>query len=153
MKYHFSKNWIYFKNKLFCFNLSNPFKTIRKLKGVFKPLKCKFWFGKRCNVPLFYYGVHTGLLFDLTIRDVSWKDKYDTPRLEECPFIAITLFNKYSFVWRWLTDDKFQDDYWEQALWYLYYCEPLNIEKAKESWPWEDYETKQSSWNDKYLVE
>ena len=52
------------------------------------------------------------------------------------------------------------DDYWEQALWYLYYTNTIsqvllgksNIEMAKESWPWQDYETKKSTWNNKFLM-
>ena len=50
-------------------------------------------------------------------------------------------------------------DYWEQALWYLYYTDTISqglinkpdIKKAKESWPWQNYETKESSWNDEFL--
>ena len=56
------------------------------------------------------------------------------------------------------------DDYWEQALWYLYYyntisygrLESPDIKKAKESWPWKavtSFEDEgESSWNDKYLL-
>ena len=70
-------------------------------------------------------------------------------------------------VWYWeLPNEKYMDDYWEQALWYLYYYKNIsqgrldapNIEKAKESWPWQSAKEIEgsviweSSWNDNYLV-
>ena len=147
------KNWIY----IF---VENPFKTMNKLKGVFKPLKMKFWFGNPFYVPLMFAGTH-GKLFDLRVQDVMWKDKFDTPRFEECPFIRISLFNKFCFLWYWTFENQMEDnDYWEQALWYLYYynttsCGRLSkpdIQAAIESWPWENWDTEESSWNNKYLV-
>ena len=71
--------------------------------------------------------------------DVGWKDKWHTPRYEEPPYIWIHLF-KYNWIWYWeLPNEKYMDDYWEQALWYLYYydnisykCSKPNINKAKE---------------------
>ena len=96
-----------------------------------------------------------------------WKDKYDTPRYEVPPYIWIHLY-KLNLVWYWdLSPHQYKeiDDYWEQALWYLFYYEDnyldnnskdnLNapdINKARENWPWRDYKTKLSSWNDKFLI-
>jgi hypothetical protein len=100
-------------------------------------------------------------------HDVGWKDKYDTPRFEYPPYIWIHIY-KWNWVWYWdfsksfgLANPKeYIDEYWEQALWYLYYyntysqglLDKPNIEKAKENWPWQDCETKKSSWNNKFLI-
>ena len=146
--------------KYFDIFIMNPFKEMNKLKGVFIPLKRKFWFGNPKMVPLLLAGTR-GKILDICCHSVMWKDKYDTPRFEECPFVRISLFNKFCFLWYWTTGSLIEDnDYWEQALWYLYYYNTYsqgllnkpNIEKAKNSWPWENYETKESSWNDKYLI-
>ena len=146
------RKWIYL-------DIRNPFKTMKKLKGVFKPLKCYFrwntnedWFPMLwCSKPAYIH---------IMSVDVGWKDKFDSPRYEYPPAIWIHLFG-LNLIWYWeLPNEKYMDDYWEQALWYLYYYKNIsygrldapNIKKAKESWPWEDIRTKQSSWNDKYLI-
>ena len=143
--------WIYL-------DIKNPFKTMKKLKGIFKPLKCYFkwntnedWFPMLwCSEPAYIH---------IMSVDGGWKDKFDSPRYEYPPAIWIHLF-KLNFIWYWeLPDEGYMDDYWEQALWYLYYYRNISygrldapdIKKAKESWPWEDCYTKQSSWNDNYL--
>lgn len=133
------------------------FKTMKLLKGVFKPLECKIFLGKTCNIPFGFYNYHH--LF--VTSDVQWKDKYDTPRYEGPPYIGINLF-KYSLIFYWEPyihqwDDL--DQYWEQALWYLYYTNTISqglndkpdIQKAKESWPWQDMQGN-STWSDKFLI-
>ena len=97
---------------------------------------------------------------------MDWKDSWNSPKYKEPPYIWIHLF-KYNWVWYWRLPDSFgkpwmyTDDYWEQALWYLYYAsynrkkkgyDELDINKAREKWPWTDCETKQSNWNNKFLV-
>lgn len=146
------RKWIYL-------DIRNPFKTMKKLKGVFKPLKCYFrgnlhsdWFPMLwCSKPAFIH---------IMSVDVGWKDKYDTPRYEYPPAIWIHLFG-INLIWYWdVKRNGYTDDYWEQALWYLHYyhtysqglLDKPNIEKAKEAWPWEDFYTKKSSWNDNFLV-
>ena len=147
------RKWIYL-------DIRNPFKTMKKLKGVFKPLKCYFrwntnenWFPMLwCSKPAYIH---------IMSVDVGWKDKFDSPRYEYPPAIWIHLF-KLNLIWYWeLPNEKYMDDYWEQALWYLYYAsynkekkgyDKLDINKARETWPWQDFETKKSSWNDNYLV-
>ena len=151
------KNWIHI-------SIENPFKTINKLKGVFKPLKCYFKFSRKDWYPVLW--VSNPSKIQVMSKDVMWKDKYDTPRYECCPYIWIHLFG-LNFIWYWTlpntlkyTKEDIIDNYWEQALWYLYYTNTISqglidkpdIEKAKESWPWQDYETNKSTWNDKYLV-
>ena len=154
MMYFKFKKWIYI-------SISNPFKTMNKLKGVFKPLRrCfKFGFNKNGWAPYPVLWVSKPSFIHIVFRDVGWKDKYDTPRYEYPPYIWIHLF-KFNLVWWWELDSWSIDDYWEQALWYLYYyntysqglLDKPNIEKAIESWPWQDYRTKQSSWNNDFLI-
>ena len=41
------------------------------------------------------------------------------------------------------------DEYWEQALWCLYYCDG-SLEKGRETWPWRGMDEK-STWDEKYV--
>ena len=137
-------------------SIRNPFKTMKQLKGIFIPLKRYFLFGKNISYPFVYCPQLPKILL-IRSCDVMWKDKWDTPRFEGPPYIWIYIF-RFNFIWYWSSNDD--DQYWEQALWYLYYykntsqgrLDTPNIEKAKESWPWEDMRTKQSSWDDNYLI-
>lgn len=162
------KDWIYLGWKKYLYiDISNPKKTMNKLRGTFKPLKCYFKFniGKWAPYPVLW--VSKPSYIQIMFKDIGWKDKYDTPRFEHYPYIWIHIY-KWNFVWYWDFSKSFKlanpkeyiDEYWEQALWYLYYyntysqglLDKPDIEKAKESWPWEDYKTKKSSWNDKFLI-
>ena len=153
LDFNFYKDWI-------CINLFNIIyfnwdrqKDMKAIKEVFISLKCHFKFTRR-YAP-FMYSYHYGKLFSIVIRDVQWKDKYNTPRHEENPFITIGLFNYFFFNWTWKLPKEIEkdwvdnDDYWEQGLWWLYYCDK-NIEKAKETWPWRD-ENDISTWKDKFV--
>ena len=147
------KNWIHI-------SISSPFKTMKKLKGVFIPLQRRIIFGgKHIYYPFIYCPKPAKIL--IRCCDVMWKDKYDTPRYEGPPYIWIHLFGlNLIFYWVLVNPELENDDYWEQALWYLYYYKTYsqelldkpNIEEAKESWPWQNYDTKESTWNDKFLV-
>lgn len=146
------RNWI-------CFSIKNPFKTYNQVKDVFKPLTCYFKCGRDWD-PVFWYSppAHIQIVFD----DVEWKDKFSTPRFESPPCIWIHLFG-FNLVWYWsLPAHQFEDeiDYWEQLIWYLYYVNykrfekvegNTQLEKARNSWPWQDYKTKKSTWNDKFI--
>lgn len=123
---------------------------MKKLKGVFKPLKLYFKWGKYwdpilwCPKPSYIH---------IVSRDVGWKDKYNTPRYEGPPYVWIYLFG-LNIIWYWdlpLHNWTKTDDYWEQALWYLFYNKG-DIESAKNGWPWEDYKTKESTWSDEFLI-
>lgn len=156
MIYWSFKKWIY----IF---INNPFKTMNKLKGVFKPLKCYL---RVTEDEYDYYPVlwcSKPSHIQIMSNDVGWKDKYDTPRFEVPPYIWIHLF-KLNIIWYWDLPEhqkiRFTDDYWEQALWYLHYYNTIsygkltgpNISKACESWPWENSLTGESSWKDEFLV-
>lgn len=149
MIYFDFRKWIYL-------DISNPFKTMNKLKGVFIPLKCNFkwnikyynWFPLIwCSKPAFIH---------IMSVDVGWKDKFDTPRYEYPPAIWIHIW-KMNLIWYWdLSNEKYMDDYWEMALWYLYYYSDYKMKtpdiiEAEKHWPWSDYKTKESTWNKKYI--
>ena len=162
------KDWIYLDWKKYLYiSISNPKKTMNKLKGIFKPLKCYFRFTKDIYAPYPVLWVSKPAFVQIMFHDIGWKDKYDTPRFEYHPYIWIHIY-KLNFVWYWGLSDSIGydpkvdhiNDYWEQALWYLYYyntysqglLDEPNIEKARENWPWKDCETEESSWNNKFLM-
>jgi len=136
-------------------------KIMKAIKGIFIPTKCFFRFTKNCAP--FMFCNHKGRLLSIVIRDVQWKDKWYTPRHEENPFISIALFKKFFFNWEWRLNKEFSwdnDNYWEQALWYLYYAsynkekkgyDELDINRAKETYPWTDMNNK-SIWEDKFIL-
>ena len=153
------KDYIHFSLLNFLYvDLESPFKTMKKLKGTFKSLKVYFKCGKSwypvmwCSRP---YTIH------IMSRDVEWKDKWHIPRYEGPPYVWIHLFG-FNLIWYWaLSRLESMDNYWEQALWYLYYSsynkkkkgyDKLDINKSKKSWPWADCETNETTWEDKYLI-
>ena len=144
------KKWIHI-------SIENPFKTMNKLKKIFIPLQRRIIFGgKHIYYPFIYCPKPTYIL--IRCCDVMWKDKDEAPRYECPPYIWIHLFGiNLIFYWTLVDKELDIDDYWEQALWYLYYYKMYsqnspNIVYARESWPWMYYETKTSCWNDKYLM-
>lgn len=77
------------------------------------------------------------------LKQLRWKDKFNTPRCEEPPFIKIE--------WLWFVFHAVQgnDQQWEQWLWVHFYNDG-DIEQAKKKWEWCDIETKQSTWEDTF---
>jgi hypothetical protein len=140
------RKWIYI-------SISNPKKTMNKVREVFKPLKCKFKFRVNNWYPVLWCSKPAYI--QIMSYDVQWKDKYDTPRYEYPPAIWIHLF-KWNFIWYWTIEHD--EQYWEQALWYLYYSGTItqelgkvpNIEIARKNWPWIGMDGN-STWEDKYL--
>jgi hypothetical protein len=162
MEWLIKKDYIYIDLRKYLYvNIANPKKTMNKLKGVFKPLKYYFKFTKDIYAPTPVLWVSRPAYVQIMFKDVGWKDKDDIPRFEYNPYIWIHIY-KWNFVWYWslpLHQNHRDDEYWEQALWYLYYCKTisqgignkLDIEKAKESWPWQDMKGN-STWTDEFLV-
>lgn len=157
----FKKNWIYINWKFLYIDISNPKRTMTKIKGIFKPLKCYFKYEKGDYAPNPILWVSKPNYIQIIIHDVLWKDKYDTPRFECSPYVWIHIF-KWNWVWYWslpLHQKHGEDEYWEQALWYLYYHKTISqfvidypdIKVAKESWPWQDMKGN-STWTDEFLV-
>ena len=155
-------NWIYLDRRKYLYiDISNPKKTLNKLKNVFKPLKCYFKFEKGIYAPYPVLWVSKPAYIHIIFQDVGWKDKYDTPRFEYPPYVWIHIY-KWNWVWYWgLSPHQSHrnDEYWEQALWYLYYFKTISqglikqpdIQEARESWPWQDMEGN-STWTDEFLV-
>lgn len=127
--------------RLFNFYYENPFKTMKELKGFFVSLNTYI----TLKAPPFF---SRGKILDFYSTDVIWKDKYDSPRFEFEPRVQITLFSKFTLTITWKLPKHLQhldiEDYWEQALWFLYYYDTISygrlskpdIEKAKESYPY-----------------
>lgn len=157
--HYFSRKWICFNlGKFLEVDLENPFKTMSKLKGVFVPLKCKFYTHDINNWHLY----NKTAFINIVIKDLMWKDKWHTPRFETSPIIAFIIW-KYTICWTWELYSHLSgyiDDYWEQALWYLYYyknnsqgrLDAPDIKAAKKNWQWTDVETGKSTWKDEYLT-
>ena len=82
--------------------------------------------------------------------ELGWKWKFDSIRFEWVPSFQVYFFN-WQFVITWHAPDDDDDLYYEQALWYLKGADK-NIEKARETWGWTNYDTKESTWNDNYIV-
>lgn len=154
------KNFNWYKDWKF-FNLFNIIsiywkrrEVLKSIKGIFISPKCYFVFTK--DYAPFIFCSHYGKLLSIVIQDLEWKDKWKTPRHEENPFISIGLFNKFFFNWEWKFPKNVEerwidnDDYWEQVLWWLYYCDK-NISKARNTWPWRN-ENDESTWNDKFVI-
>lgn len=98
------------------------------------------------------YFIQWGWPIKLSFQELGWKDKFGSPRFEWCPSFKIFFFGlQFCIFWRSPIKDKFEDQYWEQILWYIHYANK-DITKAKKTWPWNNYETKISSWDDDYLI-
>ena len=102
-----------------------------------------------------YYWIEIGWPFMFHTTELGYKDKWNSPRYEWSPAFHI-LFFKWQFCIWWnapkLSKNAIDTDrYYEQILWYLYYSDK-NIKKAKESWPWQTFDTKKSSWDDEFLI-
>lgn len=119
---------------------------ISGIKGVFLPLKRKYYIGKL---------KHRGYIFGsfpirIISRDLEWKDKYGTPRVELLPYFAIHFFNlEVSITFE--ANVKSQEKYFEMAIWYVFYCDK-DIDKARSEWRWLNAVDSKSSWNDNYLI-
>ena len=97
-----------------------------------------------------YYFIEAGWPVRIKTTELGWKDKFESPRYEWSPAFQIYFFKWQLCIW-WNSPDGDNDQYYEQILWYLNYSDK-DIKKAKETWPWTNSDTKQSTWNDKYLL-
>jgi len=142
-------------------SLENPLTTMNKLKGVFKPLTSYVKVSRKSWSPVVWCSKPAYI--HIMSEDLGWKDKFGTPRYEWPPYIWIYLFGISVIVYWELPEHQRseEDDYWEQALWYLYYAsynrkkrgyDELDINKAKETWPWTNVETNETTWTDKFLM-
>lgn len=124
--------WI--NNILFDIYIGNPFKTWWKARKYFKRPKATIQIGLfkenfRFNISKILY---------ISIHDIEWKDKWNSPRHEDNPLIFISLF-KYFWIYiephiQYYNEfgEKKDGDlyYWEYLLNYLYYKKRLQCYPA-----------------------
>ena len=121
------------KDRYFYLYLKNPLKTYYKIKKYFRPLKIKI------STALCKY--KDAKILDICSFDVSWKEKWYSPRHEQNPRIHISIFNfVHIFINFTLGDEESLSDmaYWEAALYWLYYNKSLS-ESVKQSTGWTQY--------------
>lgn len=94
------------------------------------------------------YYLQVGWPFAYVRNEGSWKDKFNSPRLEWTPFKQFWFFKWQLHVGYKTTGND--DQLYEQILWWYYYCDK-DIKKAEETWPWQDVETRKSTWNKNLL--
>lgn len=121
-------------------NFNQTILTIRKKKPEY--LRCKYF-------KLFGYYISYGWPVLVRKYRLGWKDKFESPRFEWAPSFQIYFFFWQFCIW-WVAPDGDNDLYYEMWLWYDKYCDK-DIVKAKDTWGWVDYDTKESTWDDKYI--
>lgn len=113
-------------NKYFDFYWENPLKTYNLVKKCFRNIKPKFqWrFGKR----------YKAKILELKAFDLTWKDKWNSPRHEYNPHILFSLFNYIHLYVEWTLGDSMEDMvYWEAILDWMYYGKSLQ-EACTNNW-------------------
>ena len=138
---------------------SNPVKDLRKARKlgfINMPFHVNVGIAEEMHSgPGAYY---RGRLLAVEAFEEFWKDKWNTPRFEFNPHIYITLFGTFgiNIVWSFYyefgapREERYDNDqYWEQALWCIYYCGG-DLEKARNTWPWRN-EKEESTWDEKYV--
>ena len=124
--------WI--NNTLFDIYIENPFKTWWKARKYFKRPKTIIKIG------LFKenFRFNINKILHISIHDLEWKDKWNSPRHEDNPLIFISLFK---YFWIYIESHiKYYDEfgekkdgdsiYWEYLLNYLYYKKRLRCYSA-----------------------
>ena len=109
--------------------MENPFKTWWKVRKWFKFPKPSIYFGPIVS------GLPYGLpdkWIELYIYDVTWKDKYNSPRFEFAPQINLDLFKKDQLLLTFQTSDD--DIYWETILDIIYYNKSLKEAIDRNTW-------------------
>lgn len=119
----------------FYFYWSNPLKTYNKAKKYFRKIITKF----KINACKSNYAK----IIDFTSFDITWKDKYNSPRHEFNPRIQLSLFNYIHFTLEFLlSNDDFENMVcWEAMLNWLFYDKNLQ-EAVNESTGWTKYNPK-----------
>lgn len=113
-------------NKYFDLYWENPLKTYNLVKKYFRNIKPKFqWeFGKRRKAKI----------LELNAFNLTWKDKWNSPRHEYNPRIFFSLFNYIHLYIEWTLGDSIEDMvYWEAILDWIYYDKSLQ-EACTNDW-------------------
>lgn len=120
----------------------NPFRTIWGVKKWFKFPKPRFWVykyykWKNDSTPFIYF----------ESRDVSWKDKFDSPRHERNPYFKVIFFRLFVIEVQFAYKDIYlNDSTYEQILWTMYY-NSNDIKLSYKTWPWYTPDTNTTSWD------
>ena len=139
--YNIYKDWFYLEIlDLVHININNPFKTWWKARKYFKKPSIKCHFGLLKYSFPYANRDYIGKIIDISIQDVMWKDKYNSPRHERNPYVWICLFRLIRFEIgtriNALTETGKVEDrstfYWEYLLDYLYYSKSLKINQCWE---------------------
>ena len=139
--YNIYKDWFYLEIlDLVHININNPFKTWWKARKYFKRPSIKCHFGLLKYSFPYANRDYIGKIIDISIQDVMWKDKYNSPRHERNPYVWICLFRLFRFEIgtriNALTETGKVEDrstfYWEYLLDYLYYSKSLKINQCWE---------------------
>ena len=139
--YNIYKDWFYLEIlDLVHININNPFKTWWKARKYFKKPSIKCHFGLLKYSFPYANRDYIGKIIDISIQDVMWKDKYNSPRHERNPYVWICLFRLFRFEIgtriNALTEAGKVEDrstfYWEYLLDYLYYSKSLKINQCWE---------------------
>ena len=109
--------------------MENPLRTWWKVRKWFKFPKPSIYFGPiilglPCGFPNKWIELHS--------YDVTWKDKYDSPRFEFTPQINLELFKKYQLLLTFQTNNN--DVYWETILDIIYYNKSLKEAINRNTW-------------------
>lgn len=97
-----------------------------------------------------YYYIEIGWPFAIHNGYLGWKDKFGTPAYEWQPSFQIYFFG-FQYCEHWNSPDDDNNNYYEQILWYLKYSNK-DIDKARETWSWQDMDTQKSTWKDEYIT-
>lgn len=146
------------ENKWFQIDWIHPTKDLRKIRKLgFIRMPVHIQFGIADEMWEHTSPYYRGRILGIEGFDENWKDKDRVPRFETSPHIYITLFGTFgiNIVWSFYynfgtpKEERYDNDqYWEQALWCLYYCNG-DIDKGRETWPWSCDGV--STWDEKYL--
>ena len=109
--------------------MENPLRIWWKVRKWFRIPKPSIYFGPiisglPCGLPNKWIELHS--------YDVTWKDKYDSPRFEFTPQINLELFKKYQLLLTFQTNNN--DVYWETILDIIYYNKSLKEAIDRNTW-------------------
>jgi hypothetical protein len=123
------------RNKWFNLSIYNPLKTWWKVHKYFKRPKVSisFFSDVRQNCPFASYR-YVAKILNILSYDISWKDKYDSPRHEISPYIWVCFFGIFGFSIHFKFSKEYLKEmiYWESILNFIYYDKYLN--EAFEVW-------------------
>lgn len=109
--------------------MENPLRTWWKVRKWFRFPKPSIYFGPIID------GLPIGFpdkWVELHCYDVTWKDKYNSPRFEFVPQINLELFKKWQLLLTFQTTNN--DVYWETILDIVYYNVPLQRAIKINTW-------------------